>query len=102
MELGAEKSFVHVPLELLTLVPGQRCIKKLNEAQTAQMIRATARSAPDKKFDIQNIVSRINRIMQGSSQSIALYFIFRRYSLLLQCFPNIYLDTVMNMLIYDR
>lgn len=36
---------------------GQRCIKKLTDNQTSTMIRATARSAPDRQDEISKLVS---------------------------------------------
>lgn len=36
---------------------GQRCIKKLTDNQTSTMIRATARSAPDRQEEISKLVS---------------------------------------------
>lgn len=39
------------------MVPGQRCIKKLTDIQTSTMIKATARSAPDREHDINDLVS---------------------------------------------
>ena len=49
-------------MEVCKVVPGQRCIKKLNEKQTADMIRATARSAPDRQKEIVNIVSALRNM----------------------------------------
>lgn len=42
------------------LVPGQRCIKKLTDTQTSMMIRATAKNAPDREQEINNLVSKAN------------------------------------------
>jgi hypothetical protein len=39
-------------------VAGQRCIKKLTDNQTSTMIKATARSAPDRQEEISRLVSR--------------------------------------------
>lgn len=36
---------------------GQRCIKKLTDNQTSTMIKATARSAPDRQEEISRLVS---------------------------------------------
>jgi len=35
-----------------------RCIKKLTDMQTSTMIKATARSAPDREREINNLVRR--------------------------------------------
>ncbi|CAD1472990.1 unnamed protein product, partial [Heterotrigona itama] len=40
------------------IVAGQRCIKKLTDMQTSTMIKATARSAPDREREINNLVRR--------------------------------------------
>ena len=49
---------VHLPMEVCTLVPGQRCVKKLSEGQTATMIRETAKDAMDRKRKIEDKVSK--------------------------------------------
>ena len=45
------------PLQVCNIVAGQRCIKKLTDNQTSTMIRATARSAPDRQDEISKLVS---------------------------------------------
>lgn len=47
-------------MEVCNLVAGQRCIKRLTDQQTAKMIRATAKRAPDRENEILNLVSREN------------------------------------------
>lgn len=42
---------------MCNIVAGQRCIKKLTDNQTSTMIRATARSAPDRQEEISKLVS---------------------------------------------
>lgn len=44
------------PLQVCNIVAGQRCIKKLTDNQTSTMIRATARSAPDRQDEISKLV----------------------------------------------
>lgn len=44
-------------LQVCNIVAGQRCIKKLTDNQTSTMIRATARSAPDRQEEISKLVS---------------------------------------------
>jgi eukaryotic translation initiation factor 2C len=46
------------PLQVCNIVAGQRCIKKLTDMQTSTMIKATARSAPDREREINNLVRR--------------------------------------------
>lgn len=43
-------------LQVCNIVAGQRCIKKLTDNQTSTMIRATARSAPDRQDEISKLV----------------------------------------------
>ncbi|KAI2654871.1 Protein argonaute-3 [Labeo rohita] len=42
------------------IVAGQRCIKKLTDNQTSTMIKATARSAPDRQEEISRLVRSAN------------------------------------------
>lgn len=41
---------------MCNIVAGQRCIKKLTDNQTSTMIKATARSAPDRQEEISRLV----------------------------------------------
>ena len=45
-------------MEVCKIVPGQRCLKKLTDMQTSTMIKATARSAPDREREIKNLISK--------------------------------------------
>lgn len=45
-------------MKVCNIVAGQRCIKKLTDMQTSTMIKATARSAPDREREINNLVRR--------------------------------------------
>jgi len=45
-------------MELVKMVPGQRCLKKLTEEQTATMIKCTAKKPFERKKAIDNIVSK--------------------------------------------
>lgn len=47
-----------MPLEVCRIVAGQRCIKKLTDMQTSTMIKATARSAPDREREINTLVRK--------------------------------------------
>ncbi|TNN78459.1 Protein argonaute-3 [Liparis tanakae] len=47
-------------LQVCNIVPGQRCIKKLTDNQTSTMIKATARSAPDRQEEISRLVRSAN------------------------------------------
>ncbi|XP_038052098.1 protein argonaute-2-like isoform X1 [Patiria miniata] len=58
LQVGQEQRHTYLPLEVCNIVPGQRCIKKLTDMQTSTMIKATARSAPDREREINNLVHR--------------------------------------------
>lgn len=71
LQVGQEQKHTYLPLEVCNMVAGQRCIKKLTDMQTSTMIKATARSAPDREKEINNLVSLFN----------SNYSFFVRYSL---------------------
>jgi len=58
LQVGQEHKHTYLPLEVCNIVAGQRCIKKLTDMQTSTMIRATARSAPDREREINNLVAK--------------------------------------------
>lgn len=58
LQVGQEHKHTYLPLEVCTIVGGQRCIKKLTDMQTSTMIKATARSAPDREYEINNLVQK--------------------------------------------
>uniref|UniRef100_A0A8D8UB55 Protein argonaute-1 n=1 Tax=Cacopsylla melanoneura TaxID=428564 RepID=A0A8D8UB55_9HEMI len=58
LQVGQEHKHTYLPLEVCNIVAGQRCIKKLTDMQTSTMIKATARSAPDREKEIQSLVKR--------------------------------------------
>ena len=58
LQVGQEQKHTYLPLEVCDIVGGQRCIKKLTDNQTSTMIKATARSAPDREREINNLVIR--------------------------------------------
>ncbi|KAG1714626.1 Protein argonaute-2 [Nymphon striatum] len=58
LQVGQEHKHTYLPLEVCNIVAGQRCIKKLTDMQTSTMIKATARSAPDREREINNLVTR--------------------------------------------
>lgn len=43
-------------MEVCNIVAGQRCVKKLNDKQTSEMIRRTAKDAGTRKAEIMNVV----------------------------------------------
>ncbi|NXW36245.1 AGO2 protein, partial [Phaetusa simplex] len=53
LQVGQEQKHTYLPLEAMA---GQRCIKKLTDNQTSTMIRATARSAPDRQEEISKLM----------------------------------------------
>lgn len=58
--------FGFVSLQVCNIVAGQRCIKKLTDNQTSTMIKATARSAPDRQEEISRLVSQWCRLVAWS------------------------------------
>ncbi|ESO02016.1 hypothetical protein HELRODRAFT_65165 [Helobdella robusta] len=60
LQVGQEQKHTYLPLEVCNIVHGQRCIKKLTDLQTSTMIKATARSAPDREKEINNLVMKAN------------------------------------------
>ncbi|CAC5380454.1 ELF2C [Mytilus coruscus] len=58
LQVGQEQKHTYLPLEVCNIVGGQRCIKKLTDMQTSTMIKATARSAPDREKEINNLVQK--------------------------------------------
>ncbi|XP_055997382.1 protein argonaute-2-like isoform X6 [Ostrea edulis] len=60
LQVGQEHKHTYLPLEVCNVVGGQRCIKKLTDLQTSTMIRATAKNAPDREKEINNLVKKAN------------------------------------------
>jgi len=58
LQVGQEHKHTYLPLEVCNIVQGQRCIKKLTDMQTSTMIKATARSAPDREREINNLIKK--------------------------------------------
>lgn len=58
LQVGQEHKHTYLPLEVCNIVQGQRCIKKLTDMQTSTMIKATARSAPDREKEINNLIRK--------------------------------------------
>ena len=56
--MGQEQKHTYLPIEVCNVVAGQRCIKKLTDQQTSTMIKATARSAPDREREIAELVKK--------------------------------------------
>ena len=56
LQVGQEQKHTYLPIEVCNVVAGQRCIKKLTDSQTSTMIKATARSAPDREKEIADLV----------------------------------------------
>lgn len=48
LKVGSPQRIVYLPLEVCDILPGQRYLRKLNESQTAQMIRLTCQT-PDRR-----------------------------------------------------
>ncbi|PAV78541.1 hypothetical protein WR25_09569 isoform C [Diploscapter pachys] len=58
LQVGQEQKHTYLPPEVCNIVRGQRCIKKLTDTQTSTMIKATARSAPEREREISNLVRK--------------------------------------------
>lgn len=58
LQVGQEHKHTYLPLEVCNIVQGQRCIKKLTDMQTSTMIKATARSAPDREREINSLIRK--------------------------------------------
>jgi len=58
LQVGQEQKHTYLPLEVCNIVAGQRCMKKLTDMQTSTMIKATARSAPDREKEINSLIRR--------------------------------------------
>jgi len=58
LQVGQEHKHTYLPLEVCTIVQGQRCMKKLTDMQTSTMIKATARSAPERENEIKNLIRK--------------------------------------------
>ncbi|KAI6190975.1 Protein argonaute-2 [Aphelenchoides bicaudatus] len=58
LQVGQEQKHTYLPPEVCEIVSGQRCIKKLTDVQTSTMIKATARSAPEREREIASLVRR--------------------------------------------
>lgn len=58
LQVGQEQKHTYLPPEVCHIVAGQRCIKKLTDVQTSTMIKATARSAPEREREISTLVRK--------------------------------------------
>jgi eukaryotic translation initiation factor 2C len=58
LQVGQEHKHTYLPLEVCNIVQGQRCIKKLTDMQTSTMIKATAKSAPEREKEINNLIRK--------------------------------------------
>uniref|UniRef100_A0A8R1DKL0 Protein argonaute-1 n=1 Tax=Caenorhabditis japonica TaxID=281687 RepID=A0A8R1DKL0_CAEJA len=58
LQVGQEQKHTYLPPEVCNIVAGQRCMKKLTDVQTSTMIKATARSAPEREREISNLVRK--------------------------------------------
>ncbi|XP_075752050.1 protein argonaute-2-like isoform X2 [Rhipicephalus microplus] len=57
---GPEKRQAFLPFELCDIEPGQKCMKRLTNAQTAKLIRASGTSAPEREREINALVWNAN------------------------------------------
>ncbi|BFZ21339.1 hypothetical protein BsWGS_24378 [Bradybaena similaris] len=59
LQVGQEQRHTFLPLEVCMIVGGQRCIKKLSETQTSEMIKITSKTAPHRENEI-NLIRKAN------------------------------------------
>ena len=57
LHVGKVEKNVFIPMEGCRIIPGQRCVKKLTEDQTANMIKNTAKKPEERRGTVMNIVS---------------------------------------------
>ena len=73
LHVGQKSRNVYIPLEFLDLKEGQRCVKKLSDRQTADMIRAVAKPAYERKRRIEQMASVMNREKQALRYKLSSY-----------------------------
>lgn len=56
LHVGKSEKNVYIPMEGCRIIPGQRCVKKLTEDQTANMIRNTAKKPDERRGTVMNIM----------------------------------------------
>ncbi|KAF6035889.1 hypothetical protein EB796_005807 [Bugula neritina] len=60
LTVGKEERHTYFPLEVCSIVKGQKCNKRLTDFQASGMINATALSARDREREINNLVLQAN------------------------------------------
>ncbi|XP_050370063.1 protein argonaute 5 [Argentina anserina] len=60
LQSGNESRPTYLPMELCSIVPGQRYTRKLNEKQVTNMLRATCQRPKEREGNIQEMVRRNN------------------------------------------
>jgi eukaryotic translation initiation factor 2C len=58
LHVGPKDRNVYLPIDVCNIVGGQKCVKKLTDIQTANMIRHTAKPAYKRERDIRETVKR--------------------------------------------
>lgn len=58
LHVGQKSRNVYLPIDVCSIVGGQRCVKKLTDVQTSNMIRHTAKPAWQRERDINETVRR--------------------------------------------
>ena len=67
LKVGSTQRTVLLPLEVCDIVPGQRYIRKLNEQQTAQMIRLTCQTPDRRASKIAHAINDLGLQASGSA-----------------------------------
>eukprot|EP00899_Mesostigma_viride_P027046 jgi/Mesvir1/7526/Mv19275-RA.2 len=70
--VGTEKRRTLVPMEALTLAPGQRAVTKLNRDQVTNMLRAACQAPAARFRDIENIARKMDLRADPYAQSLHL------------------------------
>ncbi|CAB4012828.1 argonaute-2-like isoform X1 [Paramuricea clavata] len=60
LQVGQPQKQTFLPLEVCSIVSGQRCTKKLTDKQTTKMIKCTAKPAPDRQQEIIGLMHKAN------------------------------------------
>lgn len=68
-KVGTAQRTVYLPLEVCDIVAGQRFLRKLNEQQTAQMIRLTCQTPDRRAAKISQAIGELSLDMLGSGKA---------------------------------
>lgn len=69
LKVGSIQRAVYLPLEVCDIIPGQRYLRKLNEQQTAQMIRLTCQTPEKRALKIASAMNELGHTLENVSES---------------------------------